>query len=288
MSEGNNLINLGDLSKPATVLIEKISSAIGTLYEPTRIKRIAKAEAEATKIRILGEVEATEIHQRALQRMIYEEGKKQENIESIIAQATSSLSDEASPEQVEDDWISHFFDKCRNVSDKEMQVLWSNLLVGEANKPGSYSKRTVDLISTLDKSDAHLFTNLCGFSIAGGDIFPLILDQKAEIYLKNGINFGSLNHLESIGLIKLNVIQGYVLEGLQKNLTLFSFGIPIYFLLPAESNNKLEIGYVMLTKAGQQLAPICGAQLNTGFLDYMFEHYKKKGIKAGIMLNNPM
>ncbi len=38
-----DLINLGKLSKPATVLIEKVSSAIGFLYEPNRIKRKAKA-----------------------------------------------------------------------------------------------------------------------------------------------------------------------------------------------------------------------------------------------------
>jgi hypothetical protein len=29
MADGNSVINLGDLAKPATVLIEKISSAVG-------------------------------------------------------------------------------------------------------------------------------------------------------------------------------------------------------------------------------------------------------------------
>ncbi|MFT2097450.1 DUF2806 domain-containing protein [Marinomonas sp. 2405UD66-6] len=288
MSEGNSLINFGDLSKPATVLIDKVSNAIGTLYEPTKIKRVAKAEVEATKIRALGEIEATEIQQRAMERLIYEEGRKQENIESITAQATNSLNNDASPENVEDDWISHFFEKCRNVSDSEMQGLWSSLLAGEANKPGSYSKRTVDLISTLDRPDAHLFTKLCSFSISGGDVFPLILDHKAEIYTKNGINFSALNHLESIGLIKFNFLQNFQLQNLPKNVTLISFGIPINFVMPKESNNNLEIGNVVLTQAGQQLAPICGAQLNPEFLNYMLEHYKKKGIEAGVQLpNNP-
>lgn len=288
MSEGNSLINFGDLSKPATVLIEKVSNAIGTLYEPTKIKRAAKAEVEATKIRALGEVEATEIQQRGMERLIYEEGKKQENIESITAQATNSLNDDASPEHVEDDWISHFFEKCRNVSDSEMQGLWSSLLAGEANKPGSYSKRTVDLISTLDRSDAHLFTKLCSFSISSGDIFPLILDYKAEIYTKNEINFSALNHLESIGLIKFNFVQSFQLQSLPKKVTLFCFGIPISFVLSEESNNNLEIGSVVLTQAGQQLAPICGAQPTPDFLNYILEYYKKKGIEAGVQLpNNP-
>lgn len=125
MSEGKSLINLGDLSKSATVLIEKISDAIGTLYETTHIKRVAKAEVEAEKIRTIGNIETTEIQQRAISRLIQEEGKKQENIESIAAQATTRLEEDAKPENVENDWISYFFEKCRNVSDAEMQSLWS-------------------------------------------------------------------------------------------------------------------------------------------------------------------
>jgi len=33
MSEGNSLINLGDISKPATVLIEKVSGALGGYFK---------------------------------------------------------------------------------------------------------------------------------------------------------------------------------------------------------------------------------------------------------------
>ena len=44
MGSNNSIVNLGDLSKPATVLIEKISDAIGGIFKPYQIKRIAKAE----------------------------------------------------------------------------------------------------------------------------------------------------------------------------------------------------------------------------------------------------
>lgn len=292
MSEGKSLINLGDLSKSATVLIEKISDAIGTLYEPTHIKRVAKAEVEAEKVRTIGNIETTEIQQRAISRLIQEEGKKQENIESIAAQTTTRLEEDAKPENVENDWISYFFEKCRNVSDAEMQSLWANLLAGEANRPGTYSKRTIELISTLDKSDAHLFTKLCGFSafcgLFSGYAIPLVLDYNAEIYKKNDINFNSLNHLESIGLIKFDGLQGFVIQDLPKNVPFLYFGLPIRFILPKDSDNALAIGQVMLTQAGLQLAPICGAQMNGEFLNYMIEHYKNKGVEAEVMgPNNP-
>ena len=286
MVDGKGLVNLGDLSKPATVLIEKISGAIGILYEPTRVKRDAFAKAEAGKIHALANIEISEIKQRALNRLIHEEGKKQENIESIIAQATASVQEGASPENIEDDWISHFFDKCRNVSDKEMQGLWSNLLAGEANKPGSYSKRTIELISTLDKSDAHLFTRLCSFVLTGGQFILAVLNCNADIYKKQGINFETLTHLDSLGLIKFNNLAGFVLQNLPKKLTLSYYGTLILFTLQSESNNDLEVGSVLLTQVGQQLAPICGSSMNPELLTFMFDHYRSKGIKAELFLPN--
>ncbi len=280
MSEGNSLINFGDLSKPATVLIEKISSAIGTIYEPTQIKRVAKAEAEADKIKALASIEMSQIKQRAIARLIQEEGKKQENIESIAAQATNKLNDDAKPEDIEDDWISHFFEKCRNISDKDMQGLWSNLLSGEANKPGSYSKRTLELVSTLDKLEAHLFTRLCSFAISASEIVPLIVNIDDKIYSENGVNFFSLSNLETIGLIKFDNIAGFVFQKLSKEVIIHYYGIPIRFRFSQDSENKLEIDHVMLTRAGQQLAPVCGSQMNHGFINYIIEHYKKTGIEA--------
>ncbi len=47
MGEGGGLINLGDLSKPVTVLIERVSDAVGGIAKPWQIKRIAKAETKA-------------------------------------------------------------------------------------------------------------------------------------------------------------------------------------------------------------------------------------------------
>jgi hypothetical protein len=50
MSDENPIAKLGDLSKPATVLIEKISDAVGGIFKPYQIVRVAKAEAEANRI----------------------------------------------------------------------------------------------------------------------------------------------------------------------------------------------------------------------------------------------
>jgi hypothetical protein len=152
--DSNGVINLGDLSKPITVFIEKLSNAVGLLYEPSHIRQKARAEAYAEKIRAAASIEVSEIQQRGLRRLVLEEGRRQENMERIAEAATGQLGDNAKPEGMDDDWIANFFDKCRNVSDREMPSLWSRLLAGEATRPGSFSKRTIELVSVLDKEDA--------------------------------------------------------------------------------------------------------------------------------------
>ena len=285
MSNRFSLIDLSNLSKPATVLVEKICNAFGLYYEPTHAKRMAEAEVEVEKIRARGNLEVTEIQERAIYRLIHEEGKKQENIESITAQATTHIGEGAKPENVENDWILHFFDKCRNVSDAEMQSLWSKILAGEANKPGSYSKRTIDIISSLDKSDAHLFTNLCSFSITAADgiAVSLVLEHSAEIYNMRGINFESLTHLEFLGLIKFSGLGNHILDDLPKSVSLSYFGQLIKFNLQKNNDNKLITGQVMLTQAGSQLASICGAHINRKFMDYIIGYYRKIGVTVEVI-----
>jgi hypothetical protein len=160
---GNPLANLGDLTKPAAILIEKISDAVGGVFKPFQIVRVAKAEAEAELIHAKAQIQVSDLQRRAMHRFLVEEAKRQSNIESITEKALPLLDEKSSPQNVEDDWITNFFDRSRIISDNDMQELWSRVLAGEANGPGTFSKRTVNLLSDLDKRDAELFTRLCGF-----------------------------------------------------------------------------------------------------------------------------
>ncbi|MBW4470868.1 MAG: DUF2806 domain-containing protein [Stenomitos rutilans HA7619-LM2] len=277
MSNGNSIINLGDVSKPAVVLIEKISDAIGGYFRPYQIRQVARAEADAERIKALVQIEITELQQRALHRFVLEEAKKQDNIESITAKALPYLQEDADPSSVEDDWITNFFDKCRLISDEQMQALWAKLLAGEASFPGSYSKRTIDLLSSLDKTDASLFSTLCGFGWFIGNVVPLIYDEQVSIYIDHGINFNVLKHLDDIGLISL-ALTGYKRIRVPKYMCIFYYGAPISIEFSGEQDNELETGKVLLTQAGQQLASICGAEPIPNFLDYVLTTWRDRGL----------
>ncbi len=274
----NSLIKIDDLTKPATVLIEKISEAVGGIFKPFQLIRVAKAEAEADQIRAESQIQVTEIHRRAMRRFLEEEGKKQSNIEDITKKALPLLKENAEPKNVESDWITNFFDKCRIVSNEDMQKLWSRVLAGEANKPGTFSKRTVNLLGDIDKGDAEVFMRLCGFGWMIGNVVPLVFDVQAEIYNLHGLNFGTLSDLEALGFVQFNDIAGFKRMKLPKKFTVFYYGTQMELTFPKEADNELVLGKVLLTRAGQELAPFCGSTPSPGFFEFVYNKWAAQGL----------
>ena len=176
---GFSLVNAGGLAEPANLLITKISNAFGRHFDPRQMIRMAEAEARSDRILRVSaaetDVEVAELRERAATRFANEEMTKQVNMEEIIEKALPGLDDNADPEAMENDWIMNFFDKARMVSDEEMQRIWAGILAGEGNSPGSFSRRTVNLVADLDKRDADLFRKLCGYAWMIGSIEPLVL-----------------------------------------------------------------------------------------------------------------
>lgn len=278
MSEGGSLINLGDLSKPATVLVEKVCNAVGIIYEPVHIKRKARAEADADKIKALARLELSEIEHRAVERLVHQEARKQENIEQITAQAAAALPENANVQNLDEDWVAHFFKQCDTVSDKEMQSLWARLLSGEATAPGAFSKRTVDFVSSIDKKDAAIFTKFCQFVWILGEVSPLIYEIDNEVYAKQGINFDVLKHLDAIGLISFEALGGYARMGFGKYSHVFYYGRPTLIEFPADEKNQIKTGHALLTTTGKELVPICGSVRNEEFYHYVLRKWSQEGL----------
>jgi len=277
MGDTNSLIDIGPLSEVANTFLIKISEAVGGLLKPWQIKRVAQAEAEAEIIQASAKIEISDLTRRAVARFVEEEKTKQLNMESITKKALMLINDESRPDQVENDWISYFFDKCRIINNDEMQNLWSKILAGQVNSPGSYSKRTIDVLSIIEKKDALLFTELCNFKIYPG--IPLIYNAKDKIYNDRGIDFRSINHLESLGLLHSNFFSGYVLQESSKQKTVNYFSNSVNLEFKKSENNEFNIGQVLLTQAGQQLSFVCGGYQVDGFFDYLiakWQSYKYK------------
>lgn len=268
----------GELAKPATVLVEKISGALGIIYEPTQIKRKAKADAEADKIKAISKLEIDELQHRALTRLVSQEARKQKNIEQITEAAIKILPDDAKVADLEEDWIAYFFKQCEHISDKEMQTVWAKLLSGEATKPGTYSKRTVDLISSIDKKDADLFTKLGDFVCDVGGAIPLIFDVENQVYNNGQVDFSSLKHLDSLGLISFESSAGYVRKKLPNKVILYYYGRLTEIEFQNAEDNQFETGKVLLTNVGRELLNICGSKPNEEFYGFFCSQLQTQGL----------
>ena len=273
-------INIGELSKPINTLVEKISNAAGILYEPTRIKRKANAEAEAKKTKIVMDLEIDDLQKRAMNRFLQEETIKQHNIENIVEKSFDKINYDATPEDIENDWIANFFDKSKFISDSEMQELWSEILAGESNKPGTYSRRTIEQLSLLSKKDAELFRNLCKFSFKiDNEYHLLILNYTDEIYKNNGITFTNLMHLNHIGLITFDTNNAFSVSNIETPILNY-FGKCLNLSMKDNTELNIHLGSAFFTETGQDLVDITNAQYNDEFYNFIIEFYKSKNIKV--------
>ena len=264
------------LSKAVKALIDHTAKFIGDALEPQQIRRIAKAKVDAALIEAEGDIVVEDLHRRTARRWIKDEMRDQINMEDIRAASLPQLNDDARPNLMDDDWTINFFDKCRKTSDKQMRNLWSRILAGEANSPGSFSRRTVNFVAELDKSEAELFSTLCRFSWRIKSVHPLIVSHQDEIYNEYGINYTSLSHLASIGLVDFHSLGQYNILGITRDTFIVSYFEKSCLLdISGIPKKKIETGQIKFTKIGEELAPLCDSRQVDGFFDYVLEKWSK-------------
>ncbi|SFE90776.1 Protein of unknown function [Dyella marensis] len=249
---------------------------------PTQMKRIARAEAETALIAAQAQIEINDLQRRAALRWVAEETRKQVNIEAITEKAIEQLDDGADPSNIEDDWIANFFEKSKIVSDEEMQKIWAQVLAQEANHPGKFSKRAVNIIAELSKRDAEAFTSLCRFILPQlGE--ALIFNENDHIYNNNGVSFGTITELESIGLVNYAGLGSFSRNAITRKILATYFNSPIIFELD-DGVTSMPIGKVIFTTAGRELSHIIKTNPVPEFLNYVLNYYQQQ---AGISAKPP-
>lgn len=193
---------ISKLVSPINKLIDLMGQACGKWYEPIHVKRMAKANSEAMKIMQEAIGSSPELNAaynngmikidneqlnglvvRGMQRAVYQETMKQQNIESVADKAYGLLENEppVTDEPVDNDWMARFINSVESVSDDDMQLLWARVLAGEIKKPKSYSLRTLESLKNLSKDEAILFQKLSDYVI--------IKDDSCFFVNEDGIEF---------------------------------------------------------------------------------------------------
>jgi Protein of unknown function (DUF2806) len=266
-----DLGNIGDYSKPANALINRLSEHLGGFLEPYRRVKMAKADAKVAIIAAETRQTLTEIEERGLKRLVTEEGRKQENIEQISYKALPHIKDSAAPEKLESDWIADFFDKAKMISDSQMQEIWAKLLAQESNNPKSISKRAVAALATFDKSDAELFTRFCNNVWMVNGLTPMVFKGSEGTGYSSGLIFTQLKHLDALGLISFESVSDYSIRNFPNGREIHYYGRGLK-IEHTDGNVDLQLGCAILTEVGKQIAQICGSKPNQGSYIEAVEH----------------
>ncbi|HEX4797070.1 MAG TPA: hypothetical protein VH370_24980, partial [Humisphaera sp.] len=87
----------------------------------------------------------------------------------------------------------------------------------------------------------------------------------------------ALTHLDNIGLIRFDGLAGFVRRAFPKRAGVAYYGTIVGIEFTNEKDNDLDLGKVLLSQIGAQLALICGSRPNSVFMEYVLERWSKNG-----------
>ena len=137
----------------------------------------------------------------------------------VSVEATNQGTNNNEETTINDDWLNNFENEARPKSTEDMQTLFGRILAGEIRKPGSYSIRTVKVLSQLDQNVAVLFKKLCSMCIAFEDQSDRIVLDVRILALGND---RKQNHLSEYNL---DVLVEYELVDFLERSTVFPYNL---------------------------------------------------------------
>lgn len=283
------------LAEPVTQLVQIVSNAIGTLYEPRKVRKLA--DAEAYKIKKItdtakgtdfnGEIEFLDgkitinsktINNSEIKSLVANEVKRlfneNENIKKIADFAYNELENEKEKvkEEIDEDWKNNFFDKGRKIYSEDLQFIFGKILAGEIKQPGTYSKRLLGLLSNLSQKEANIFNKIAKYTLKNAGNSFIISDD--EILKNFDVKLDEIILLEEAGLINSNPLT-------ISNTNLYEYkNYLINFF-----DNKTSLGVYFLTKAGCELENIVNKQIDIDYLKNIKQKYNVQKMNYSVILS---
>ena len=275
--------DLTGFEKPLTKLIEVVAEGIGIVYSDTvgvnaevrRRERLAEVEQRIELMQIDTKLEAAN---RIRQRLITQEIRRQENIDQTVKEAAEFLPASVSDTKPDPDWITAFFNIAQDISSEEMRTLWAKILAGEVTQPGTYCRRTLEILKNLSPSEAKNFQRLHGFIFGHYVVFKL--GNESNSLSAYGVHHADWKMMHEAQLVTSAEDLRFTISGGPS--PWFTIGNrKIRF--QSESSSPVEVQIKQLTDVGVELSHlITGAVANEDYLRAIQDYYKKKSINVTI------
>jgi hypothetical protein len=211
-------------------------------------------------------------------RIMFQDIRKQKNMESVIYKAFQELENEqfVSEEPVDTDWTVRFFKAVEDIGNEDMQKIWGKILASEVKQPKSYSLRTLDILRNISKDEAELFTKISTLVIYNNNDY--FIPNEKSLYEKYDISFNDLYNIKESRLI--DITSTLTLKFTLKNngrIVLFNKQV-VGVCRNIEQSINITLSVYFLTESGKQLYNILNLNSNSNknfAIDY-FKFLKNK------------
>lgn len=199
---------------------------------------------------------------------------------------------------IDEDWLNTFETEARQKSTEEFQFLFGKVLAGEIRQPGTFSIKTIKILSSIDKNTAEVFKLLCSLAVqtrTGSQIddarVPSLGSNAGSNSLSDfGLDFRHLNSLNEHGLIISDYNSWMDYSGragkisVGSNLRVF---LPFvhqsrnWILVPAnigDIKQELKVNGVALTVSGCELLQIVDVEPTGQYTQALIAFFAKSGL----------
>ena len=307
-----------EIIKQGVKAVDKLSNGLGKVlgyfFEAKHMKQMADAEAYKTKV--IADAKAYEINtlgdavrnnrdlpiklsnidntlsvditnteqliQRSNLRLQYQQAKKEKNIESILGKTVLELGDKSvdTAEEIDEDWLTRFFETVEDISDEQVQTLWARILAGEVLKPRTYTYRFLSVLRNISKNELEIILKIA--PLVCGNV---ILEDREAFKLK-GIIGQDISILEDMGILKNGSLQvrGLQLASGQSIILMQTSKYAFVFTNTGKSFINHFIDVIDITETGRKIFELANIELDMDLtkksLEKLFAPYKELTIFA--------
>lgn len=281
----NDINNIRGFSRAAENLSLILKNTLDIIIEPAKMKAISKAEMKIEKERLFHkyELEKMDLFNRAEIRRLSTEIRRQYNLEKICRETMKMLSENATPEKINIDWLHHFASSAQDVSENDLRKLWTFILSQEAMQPGKYSKRTLNYLKSFNVKDCRAFEKLVPFLFEEKETtFFIIPSNDRQLFTeKYGFEYTEFVHLSTIGIIASLVSSELSINSKERSELLY---LNRKLLIYNPTNKEVTIRNVyILSEVGSQIKNLINVKINEQYFKEVIEKMEKMKLEIQIV-----
>lgn len=251
-------------------IIEKFSKACCYFDDPHEIKKLLNNELQVVISQISNDDKISYANKLNFLANALD-ARKAKNMVDVVKLALPYINQTANPQELDDDWVTDYFDKVSKIQTEDLKFIWCKILAEEINNPNSVSKRLLHNLFLMSRGSAEKFLNLsrfCFYDRNSSVVHPIIFIRGHQnFYSQYQITTETLKELENLFLIEMNYESGFVF----KNKIYLMYTNHYIDLISNETSNNIPSGNVRFTSDGQALFKMIEKQNSNTVFDYTIQ-----------------